>query len=493
MKKSFFLLVLVMLVSLTAMQAQSWTQIGQDIDGDTAGANSGSSVALSSDGSIVAIGAPYAGNGIVKVYQNVSGTWTQIGQDIVGKNAGEEFGKSVSISSDGSIVAIGAPRNSNSNNQAGSVRIYRNESGTWTQMGQDINGDAEYDWSGTSVSLSSNGLIVAIGAYANDGNVSGTYDAGQVRIYQYNSSSGNWVQIGSDIFGEPSDQSGWSVSLNSDGSIVAIGAKYHNGSNGNYSGCVRVYQNKNGTWSQIGSTIEGEAASDYSGWSVSLSSDGSIVAIGAIGNDGNGSFAGHVRVYQNNNGTWTQIGTDIDGEAENDRSGYSVSLSSDGSIVAIGAIGNDGSSSDAGHVRVYQNNNGTWTQIGADIDGEAANDNSGYSVSLSSNGTIVAIGAPYNDANGSDAGQVRVYGDNVAAISDLNEPGIVIYPNPSTGDFIIKNAKNYKITISDITGRIIYNNSKIIDGHVHLQTSGIYIINFKSGTREFSTKVIIEK
>ena len=48
-----------------------------------------------------------------------------------------------------------------------------------------------------------------------------------------------------------------------------------------------------------------------------------------------------------------QIGSDIDGEAAGDKSGYSVSLSSDGTIVAIGAINNDGNGSNSGHVRVY--------------------------------------------------------------------------------------------------------------------------------------------
>ena len=71
--------------------------------------------------------------------------------------------------------------------------------------------------------------------------------------------------------------------------------------------------------------------------SVSLSDDGSVVAIGAIYNDGGGTYAGHVRIYENNNGTWTQIGSDIDGESSSDYSGCSVSLSSDGSVVAIGA------------------------------------------------------------------------------------------------------------------------------------------------------------
>jgi len=83
------------------------------------------------------------------------------------------------------------------------------------------------------------------------------------------------------------------------------------------------------------------------------------VAIGANRNDGNGADAGHVRVYKNISGTWTQQGSDIDGEAANDGSGSDVSLSSDGSTVAIGARGNDGSRTDAGHVRIYKNINGS--------------------------------------------------------------------------------------------------------------------------------------
>lgn len=51
---------------------------------------------------------------------------------------------------------------------------------------------------------------------------------------------------------------------------------------------------------QIGSDINGEAANDYSGRSVSLSSDGNIIAVGAAQNNGNGTDdAGHVRVFQN--------------------------------------------------------------------------------------------------------------------------------------------------------------------------------------------------
>jgi hypothetical protein len=234
-----------------------------------------------------------------------------------------------------------------------------------------------------------------------------------------------WTQTGNDIDGEADeDYSGASVSLSSDGTVVAIGA-YGNDGNGLYAGHVRIYENQSGTWTQIGSDIDAEAAGDYSGCSVSLSSDGSVVAIGAYGNDGTGSYAGHVRIYENQSGTWTQIGSDIDGEAAGDNSGFSVSLSSDGSVVAIGAYRNDGNSYRTGHVRIYENLSGTWTQIGSDIDGEADEDYSGYSVSLSSNGSVVAIGAYGNDGNGTSAGHVRVY-------QLLNPPSITSQPPDQT-------------------------------------------------------------
>ncbi|NDH19669.1 MAG: hypothetical protein EBY51_10020, partial [Actinobacteria bacterium] len=117
--------------------------------------------------------------------------------------------------------------------------------------------------------------------------------------------------------------------------------------------CGALFVSATSSIDQLGSDIDGEAAADQSGFTVSLSSDGTAVAIGAIGNDGTGSNAGHVRVYEWNGTAWVQKGSDIDGEAAADRSGYSVSLSSDGTEVAIGAIGNDGTGASAGHVRVY--------------------------------------------------------------------------------------------------------------------------------------------
>ena len=414
--KKFILLTTLLIPFIMFSQAQ----LGSDINGEAASDQSGYSVSMSSDGTIVAIGSTYndgngSNSGHVRVYEYSGSSWSQLGADINGEAASDISGYSVSMSSDGTIVAIGSNFNDGNGSSSGHVRVYQYSSGSWTQLGGDINGEAAYDYSGNSVSLSSDGTIVAIGATGNDGNGS---NSGHVRVYEYSGSS--WSQLGADINGDSSgDYSGRSVSLSSDGTIVAIGAPDNDG-NGIYSGHVRVYEYSGSSWSQLGADINGDSSGDYSGYSVSLSSDGTIVAIGAPDNDGNGSDSGHVRVYEYSGSSWSQLGNDIDGEAANDFSGRSVSIDSDGSHVAIGAYLNDGNGSNSGHVRVYQYSDSSWTQLVLDIDGEAANDYSGHSVSLSSDGTIVAVGAYGNDGNGSDSGHVRVYDIETPTISSVS-------------------------------------------------------------------------
>ena len=239
--------------------------------------------------------------------------------------------------------------------------------------------------------------------------------SGHTRIYRWDGSS--WNKLGSDIDGEAAgDYSGHSVSLSNDGSTVAIGATNNDG-NGNKSGHTRIYEWDGSSWNKLGSDIDGEAAGDESGVSVSLSSDGSTVAIGAINNDGNGNKSGHTRIYKWDGSSWNQLGSDIDGESANDHSGNWVSLSGDGTIIAIGADQDGTGSGLPGSVRIYQWNGSAWSQVGSDLDGEAANDNFGHSVSLSNDGSTVAIGGLRNDGNGTNAGHVRVF-----SIADITAP-----------------------------------------------------------------------
>jgi Flp pilus assembly pilin Flp len=340
----------------------------------------------------------------------------QIGSNIPGEAANDQCGSSVAMSSDGSIVAIGSSHHDGSGTTAGPrghTRVYQNVSGVWTQIGADINGEALGDQAGTSVSLSSDGTVLAIGAPYNDGiygNGSNDTYSGHVRVYKYN--AGVWTKIGADLNGESTiDVNGWSVSLSADGNVVAMGSPGNYNSNGARAGHVRIYRNIEGVWTQVGADIDGLAMDDRSGASVSLSGDGNIVAVGAPHNYSQVITSGYVRVFQNLAGVWTQIGATINGEGTYGTSGSSVSLSSDGTILAIGDPSNNGvNGSDSGHVRVYRNVSGTWTQIGADIDGKAANNYSGSSISLSGDGTILAIGSPRNsNGNTQNCGLVRIY------------------------------------------------------------------------------------
>ena len=392
-----------------ATHAQNWRQLGSNINGESTGDASGYSVAYSADGTIAAIGA--TGNngggadaGQVRVYKYDGSDWSQIGGDIDGESARDESGYSISISSDGTVIAIGAPANDDGGSSAGQVRVYKYDGTDWSQIGGDMDGESAEDESGYAVSLSSDGTIVAIGAPQNDDSGS---NAGHVRIYEYDGS--NWSQIGSDIDGEASDDgSGQAVSLSSDGSILAIGATGNSGS-AFFAGHVRVYEYSGGSWSQIGSDIDGEAAFDFSGYAVSLSSDGDRLAIGATGSDGSGFDAGHARVYEYDGSDWSQIGDDIDGEAAVDRSGHSISMSSDGNRVAIGSYLNDGNGDGAGHARLYRYESGNWDKLGADLNGEAVDDAAGYAIALSADGTRLIVGATGNDDGGSNAGHVKIY------------------------------------------------------------------------------------
>ncbi len=385
--------------------SQIWAQIGGDLDGEGAIDWFGYSVSLSSDGTVVAVGGPLneAGGvnwGHVRVfkYNAASNVWTQLGSDIDGEADHNASGQSVSLSSDGSVVAIGAPGNTS---KAGHVRVYvyNIPTSTWIQRGADMDGEAANDSSGFSVSLSSDGNVVAIGAYRRDRSL-----PGQVRVYAYSGSA--WIRRGTDLLGEAnSDEFGYSVSLSDNGNILAVGAPRNDGNSGLASdqrGHVRVFSYASGAWSMMGSEIDGEAAGHYFGTSVSLSADGYVLAVGAWRSYG---VTGHAAVYDYNvaSNAWAKRGGDINGHIAYGWAGTSVSLSSDGNTVAVGGRGD--------HEYVYTFVSSAWTQVGCAIAEEGVGDEAGTSVSLSSDGSVLAVGAPYNDGDGTleNRGHVRIF------------------------------------------------------------------------------------
>ena len=223
---------------------------------------------------------------------------------------------------------------------------------------------------------------------------------------------GSWKQLGEDICGEAvSDFRGISVSLSGNGTTVAIGAPW-NSDYGRYSGNVKVHRidSEGSCWEQLGQIIYGETENDYFGWFVDITPDGNTMMIGSAGYI-TSNWPGYVRVYHldssdNLYSSWNRHGQDITGNATGDEFGSFGSLSDDGKTLAVGvrAYG-------ARAVRVYRMDDSSfnWTQLGEDIGDVSASDHSVFcSLSLSKDGKMVAIGSFRNDGKEDDSGLVRV-------------------------------------------------------------------------------------
>ena len=263
-------------------------------------------------------------------------------------------------------------------------------------LGSTLTGPSTSSRFGYSVSLSSDGSTVAGGAYSFDNN------RGLVRVYKFNRSTSTWTIVGTDLLGTTNSQFGYSVSLSSDGTTLAVGAPFYMNSQALYRGLVQVYKFNGTTWTIVGNGTFYSTGISLFGYSVSLSSDGSTVACGDPWYSG---YKGLVQVYKFNGSTWTIVGTNLS-RTPSSNFGTSVSLSSDGTTVAVGAYFYN---SQQGLVQVYKFNGTTWTIVGSpngtDLSG-TTNSQFGRSVSLSSDGSTVACGAPYYD---SFSGLVQVY------------------------------------------------------------------------------------
>ena len=112
----------------------------------------------------------------------------------------------------------------------------------WTQRGSVLTaGDAETnDQFGRSVALSADGSVLAVGVNLWDG-VAGADQGG---VYIYDESGDGWAQRGSVLTAGDAgggDYYGTSVALSADGSVLAVGATLWDGAAGANQGGVYVY------------------------------------------------------------------------------------------------------------------------------------------------------------------------------------------------------------------------------------------------------------
>lgn len=425
MSKKLLFIALFGLACYQTTYAQNWNEIIKATANDR-GANDwfGWSVAISGDYAIVGAyrededalgGNTQNESGSAYIFKKNGGTWSLI-QKIVAsdRNAGDFFGSSVSISGDYAVVgAFNEDEDASGGNtkaNAGSAYIFKNNSGTWTQVQKIVNSDRNFnDHFGYSVAISGDHIVV--GAVWEDEDVSGLNPLGFAgSAYIFKNNTGTWIEVQKIVSSDRAVQDYFGQSIAISGDYIIVGVQYEDenvsgGSTQAEAGSVYIFKNNAGIWTQVQKIVASDrAVGDMFGFSVAISGDYAIV--GAIWEDENEvggntqASAGSAYIFKNNLGTWTQVQKIVASDrSTDDRFAASVSIS--GEYAIIGALGeaHDASGgntlSEAGSAYIFKFNGATWIQsqkiVASDRD---VNDQFGYSVAISGN---YALGGAINE------------------------------------------------------------------------------------------------
>jgi hypothetical protein len=448
----------------------------------------GASVAVSGDGATVVVGVPgddntAAGSGAAYVFARITGEWSQQAYlKASSAAANNAFGKTVAISSDGSTIAIGTP---NRNSNAGAVYVFVRNGASWAQQGgaltpSNAQGDDRF---GTALALSATGSILAIGAIGEDSDGTGSgnnsaADAGAAYVFTRGGAVWSQQAYIKASNAQQDDLFGGAVALNAAGNMLIVGAigeasastainrdPANNAAPG--AGAVYVFANNGLAWAQSAYIKAPNAEPiDHFGAAVSLSADGNTLAVGAPDEDGTvtgaqqfpidrpplpqsdpnapppptqpnplpttfqglcavgpafpdwrptvGCESGAVYIFVRNAGAWSAH-TYIKGSNNEyeDRFGAAVALSAEGNAVAIGSPSEDGGTvgiegnetvddaPGAGAAYVFRRDSGgTWTQQSyVKASNTGAGDTFGASVALSSDTAALVVGATAEASN----------------------------------------------------------------------------------------------
>ncbi|AYV81731.1 MAG: T9SS C-terminal target domain-containing protein [Harvfovirus sp.] len=242
--------------------------------GSVGTARQGISVAISQNATIIAVGGQLDdnSNGAVWMFERSGDVWLQNGAKLIGSNGFRSFqGKSVALSADGNTLVEGGIDDENSR---GAVWTFQKKGSEWRQQGGklfsvDAVGGSEQ---GYSVSLDYSGNVLAVGA-------PGLRNVGSVFIYERDNCKLEWNLVGNKIIGKNSlryARLGQDVSLSSDGSLLAVGASSYDDS-----GTTLVFERKECVYVPIQKiTGSGSVKDQHQGRSVSLSANGKTLAIG---------------------------------------------------------------------------------------------------------------------------------------------------------------------------------------------------------------------
>jgi hypothetical protein len=399
----------------------------RDADAAYAYSMQGGSVSLSRDGTVLAVGEPsYKDRGATWVYQYTEGAMTEMSGVPLSDEGAEDAmqGSSVSLSSDGTLLAVGGAGYNGSN---GATWVYHYIDGALALMPDmpvmDVN-PVSYAGHGSSVSLSSDGTLLAVGGPGYNDHDGATW------VYRY--AGGEWgLMSGTPLSDKDARRAmqGTSVSLSSDGTVLAVGGPDFF-PNTDVLGAVWVYRYDGSAWVEApGMPLRGPADSAL-GTSVSLSSDGTRLAVGGPGYRGG---RGAAWVYRYDGSAWGVMpGTPLchdDGVTW--KQGTSVSLSSDGSVLAVsGSVGGA-----AWVCYRYDGNGSAWGEVPGMELGGSPDSHQVTTVSMSSDGTVLAVGVPGSlDASSGSESPARGKGQALLPPLSLSlSPDVAVLPVSGPG------------------------------------------------------------
>lgn len=401
------------------LSGSDWSQLGQDLNGMAAEDEYGQRLSMSGDGRTVAIASTQALNrpAYIQIFriQDDDQQWVQTGATLF-----QNSGSTVALSYDGSRMIVGTVHIPEAK-VLGMIEVFELDTNvTWVQLGSStIGGTLTF---GFAVHISGDGNVIAVVdrsqlSLSDDTNLNN--GSGSVALFRVSADEQEivWMPLGGTISGEAGGDNTFSASLSFDGSVVAIGAIDNDGSSagGFDRGHVRVFEFVDDfAWVQRGADLEPHPLSGKEfGFTVDLSDDGSLVAVGdpLYETSISGNSGGGVSVYLYDGEEWKLKGDVIEGDAPSDFFGFSLSLSGDGSIVIVGAPGLN-FASQSGYARAFHWVQNRWVQIGEDLQGDqgGVGTDFGFHLSMSADGRIVTVSDPSNDNAGAPlAGRVRIF------------------------------------------------------------------------------------
>jgi len=338
---------------------------------------------ISSDGLVLVVGAhteDTAATNAGKVYtykrDTIDDDWTEVNQ-LVASDAAENdyFGVSVSVSSDGLVLTVGAHGDDTAASAAGKVYTYKRDTidDEWTEVNQLVASDAaENDNFGRSVSIAGDELILVVGAHNED---TAATNAGKVYTYKRATIDSNWVEVNQLMASDASDNDyfGAFTVLADGGLVLVVGAEFYNAIDDQINGKVYTYKRAtiDDAWIEVNQLTASDAVDDdnderYSR-SIALVDSGLFMAVSAHFKDSDLADSGKVYFYKRENidSEWIEVSTLLDIEPqENGRFGSSISLSSNGEILVVGSEAYDTIATNTGKIDTFKIEHDVWVYLG---------------------------------------------------------------------------------------------------------------------------------